>query len=152
MAVSLIGYSNSYSDDRRRCCGKGHVGQCYIAGLPFTRCNVSVRWTRGSCVTAAPHRPLAATVLLFAETDRRSAMLLYSTFDRKLTAVFAALRHFSFLLEGRQFRILTDHKPLVAAFRQVSPPWSARQQRQLAYIAEFTTDIRHTPGADNTVP
>jgi RNase H-like domain found in reverse transcriptase len=80
-----------------------------------------------------------------------AAQQRYSTFNRELTAVFAALRHFRFLLEGRQFRILTDHKPLVAAFRRVSPPWSARQQRQLAYIAEFTTDIRHTPGADNTV-
>jgi RNase H-like domain found in reverse transcriptase len=49
----------------------------------------------------------------------------YSTFDRELTAVFAALRHFCFVLEGRQFFILRDHKPLVTAFSRVSPPWSA---------------------------
>jgi hypothetical protein len=34
---------------------------------------------------------------------------------------------------------------------RVSPPWSARQQRHLAYISEFTTDIRHTPGTENVV-
>ena len=28
---------------------------------------------------------------------------------------------------------------------------SARQQRQLAYISELTSDIRHTPGAANVV-
>ncbi|MFN9909023.1 MAG: hypothetical protein ACK56F_23355, partial [bacterium] len=53
------------------------------------------------------------------------------------------LRHhppFRFLLEGRQFQLLTDHKPLVAAMTRVSPPQSARQQRHLAYISEFTTD------------
>jgi RNase H-like domain found in reverse transcriptase len=53
----------------------------------------------------------------------------YSTFDRELTAVFSALRHFRCMLEGRQFHVMTDHKPLVAAFGRVSPPWSAREQR-----------------------
>jgi hypothetical protein len=33
----------------------------------------------------------------------------------------------------------------------VSPPWSARQQRQLAFLSEFTSDIRHTPGHANVV-
>jgi RNase H-like domain found in reverse transcriptase len=73
------------------------------------------------------------------------------SFDRELTAVFSALRQFRFMVEGRQFHVMTDHKPLVAAFGRVSPPWSARQQRQLAYITKYTTDIRHTPGASNAV-
>jgi len=75
----------------------------------------------------------------------------YSTFDRELLAAHSAIRHFRFLLEGRQFRLLTDHKPLVAAMLRVSPPWSARQQRHLSYIAEFTSDIRHTSGTANIV-
>jgi hypothetical protein len=75
----------------------------------------------------------------------------YSTFDRELLAVFASVRHFRFVLEGRQFRILTDHLPLTLAMRRVSPLWSARQVRQLAYISEFSTDIRHTPGLRNVV-
>jgi hypothetical protein len=75
----------------------------------------------------------------------------YSTFDRELLAVFTAIRHFRFVLEGRSFRILTDHLPLTLAMRRVSPLWSARQVRQLAYISEFSTDIRHTPGLRNVV-
>ena len=35
--------------------------------------------------------------------------------------------------------------------RWVSPLWSARQVRQLAYVSEFSTDIRHTPGLKNVV-
>jgi hypothetical protein len=77
--------------------------------------------------------------------------LKYSTFDRELLAAFSTIRHFRFLLEGRQFQLLTDHKPLVAAMVRVTPPQSARQQRHLAYISEFTTDLRHTPGSDNVV-
>ncbi len=75
----------------------------------------------------------------------------YSTFDRELLAVFAAIQHFRFVLEGRPFRILTDHLPLTLAMRRVSPLWSARQVRQLAYVSEFSTDIRHTPGLRNVV-
>jgi hypothetical protein len=41
---------------------------------------------------------------------------------------------------------LTDHKPLVTSLFRTTPLWSARQQRQLSFIAEFTSDIRHTPG------
>jgi transposase InsO family protein len=55
------------------------------------------------------------------------------------------------VLEGHPFRILTDHLPLTLAMRRVSPLWSARQVRQLAYISEFSTDIRHTPGFRNVV-
>ena len=33
----------------------------------------------------------------------------------------------------------------------MSDPWTARQQRHLAYVAEYTSEIRHMPGADNLV-
>ena len=75
----------------------------------------------------------------------------YSIFDRELLAVFAAVRHFRFVLEGRPFRILMDHLPLTLPMQCVSPLWSARQVRQLAYISEFSMDIRHTPGLKNVV-
>ena len=39
-----------------------------------------------------------------AETD-------YSTFERELLAVYAAIRHFWLMLEGREFFVLIDHKP-----------------------------------------
>jgi transposase InsO family protein len=45
----------------------------------------------------------------------------------------------------------SDHKPLSFALHRVSEPWSARQQRQLSYLAEFAVDIRHIPGQDNVV-
>ena len=74
----------------------------------------------------------------------------YSIFDRKLLAAYLAIRHFRYFLEGRSFTLYTDHKPLVCAISKASDPWSPRQQRQLAYISEFTTDIRHIDGKNNT--
>jgi hypothetical protein len=89
--------------------------------------------------------------LAFFSKKLAPAEVKYSTFDRELLAAYATIRHFRFLLEGRQFRLMTDHKPLVAAMVRVTPPQSARQQRHLAYISEFTTDLRHTPGSENVV-
>ena len=74
-----------------------------------------------------------------------------STFDRELLAVYASLRHFHFFLEGRSFFSFTDHKPLYSALHRVSPPWSARQQRHLSYVAEFTSDICYLPEPENPV-
>ena len=89
--------------------------------------------------------------LAFFSKKLTAAEVKYSTFDRELLGAFLSVRHFRFLLEGRAFRLLTDHKPLVAAMTRVSPPWSARVQRQLAYLSEFTSDVRHTPGLENVV-
>jgi hypothetical protein len=70
----------------------------------------------------------------------------YSTFDRELLASHAAVKHFRFFLEGREFMLFTDHKPLVAAMKRVSPPTSARQQRQLAFLSEFSARDRQRGG------
>jgi hypothetical protein len=50
--------------------------------------------------------------------------------DNKPTANVSAddLAHFRFLLQGRVFLILTDHKLLLAALHGMLLPWSARQQ------------------------
>ena len=66
----------------------------------------------------------------------------YSAFDRELLAK---------LLEGRTFTAYTDHKPLTFCMSKLSDPWTSRQQRHLAYISEFTTDIKHVQGKHNHV-
>ena len=75
----------------------------------------------------------------------------YSTFDRELLAVYLSIKHFRHLLEGRQFHVLTDHKPLTYALSSRSDRHSPRQARHLDYIAQFTSTIRHVHGMDNVV-
>ena len=75
----------------------------------------------------------------------------YSTFDRELLAAYRSIRHFRFMLEGIDFLLFTDHKPLTSALFRSSPPWMSRQQRHLAYIAEFTSSIVHVPGLEYIV-
>ena len=65
--------------------------------------------------------------------------------------MYLAVRHFRYLLEGRHFTIFTDHEPLTFALGRTSKPWSARQQRHLTHISEYTTDVRHIAGKANVV-
>ena len=59
------------------------------------------------------------------------------------------MKHFSFFLKGREFHVLTDHKPLTFAIKNMSNSKTARQTRHLPYISEFTSDIRHIKGREN---
>ena len=89
--------------------------------------------------------------LAFFSRGLRDSERKYSVFDRELLALYLATRHFRFLLEGRPFTAYVDHKPLTFAMAKVTEPWSARQQRHLAAISEFTTDIQHVAGKANPV-
>uniref|UniRef100_A0A5S6QIV2 RNA-directed DNA polymerase n=1 Tax=Trichuris muris TaxID=70415 RepID=A0A5S6QIV2_TRIMR len=89
--------------------------------------------------------------LAFFSRQLRTAERKYSAFDRELLALYMAIRHFRYFVEGRHFVAFTDHKPLTFAFAKATDPWSARQQRQLAYISEFTTNVQHVSGKCNQV-
>jgi hypothetical protein len=91
-------------------------------------------------------RPLAFFSHKLSPTESR-----YSTFDTELLAAYLAVRHFRFSLEGRQFTLFTDHKPLVTAISKSGTPSSLRQQRHLSFLSEFTTSFVHLPDSRNVV-
>lgn len=74
----------------------------------------------------------------------------YSTFDRELLAIYLAIKHFQYFVEGREFHVLTDHKPLIYARDARPDRHSPRQIRHLDFIAQFTADIRHVKGTENS--
>ena len=72
--------------------------------------------------------------LAFYSKKLSSPETRYSAFDQELLAAFSPVKHFRFLLEGRNFTLFTNHKPLIFSLFRVSPPWSARLQGHLSYI------------------
>lgn len=88
--------------------------------------------------------PLGFYSKKFSDTQRH-----YSTYDRELQAAYSGLKNFQYFLEGQQFSIYTDHKPLSFAFSQRPEKASPRQLRQLDYIGQHTTDIRYVRGTEN---
>ena len=92
-------------------------------------------------------RPLA-----FFSKSFNPAQCKYSAFDRELLAIRLALKHFAWLLEGKAFKIRTDHKPLVRALQVQHPSsWTAFQHCSFSYIAEFSASLEHRSGEDNVV-
>ena len=89
--------------------------------------------------------------LAFFSKRLRKPELKYSAFDKELLALYLAVKHFHYFLEGRKFTAFTDHKPLIPALVKVTDTWSKRQQRHLSTIAEYTTDLCHISGLENTV-
>ena len=87
----------------------------------------------------------------FFSRKLQPAETCYSTFDRELPGVYLAIRHFRWFIECRVFHVYTDHKPLTFAISCVSTQRSPRKIRQLAFISEFTTDLRHAKGKNNAV-
>lgn len=55
------------------------------------------------------------------------------------------------MVEGRDFVIFTDHKPITFAFQQKLEKYTPRQFRHLDFISQFTTDIRYVLGKQNIV-
>ena len=89
--------------------------------------------------------------IAFFSTKLRPAETRYSTFDRELLAIYLSIKHFRHFVEGRNFHVVTDHKPLTFAITSQASHHTPRQIRHLDYISQFTTDIRHIKGEDNPV-
>lgn len=65
-------------------------------------------------------------------------------------AIFLGVKHFKEQLEARNVIIFTDHKPLTFAMMKTEATTNKRQARQLDYISQYCTDIRHIEGEKNS--
>ena len=87
-------------------------------------------------------------IALFLKTLKQ-AETRYSTFDHELLAIYLAIKHFQHFVEGRQFQVLTDHKPLTFAFNTQSSKLTPCQIRHFDFILQFTADVHLVSGSDN---
>ncbi|GFV26727.1 retrovirus-related Pol polyprotein from transposon opus [Trichonephila clavipes] len=119
------------------------------SGLPLSLCTDASDFAVGAVLQQLENerwKPIAFYSKKLNETQTR-----YSTYDRELLGIYLSVKHFKHLLEGNDFVIYTDHKPLTFAFKQKNEKASPRQQRQLQYISEFSCNIQHVLGKDNVV-
>lgn len=88
--------------------------------------------------------------LLFFSKALSPAETRCSTYDHELLAFYLSIRHFRYFLEGRDFHVLTDHKPLTYALASRPERHLPQQVWHLDYISQFTSDLRHVQGSANT--
>lgn len=92
-------------------------------------------------------KPLGYFSKRLSEAQRK-----YSSYDRELLAIYLAIAHFRYMVEGRDFVVYTDHTPLTFVFSKLgSAKELPRRTRQIRFISEFTTNIRHVSGNGNVV-
>jgi hypothetical protein len=90
-------------------------------------------------------KPIAYTSRRLTRTEEN-----YTTRDKELLAIIHALKTWRhYLLTGKHFRILTDHKSL--KHFQTQPTLNQREARWAEVLAEFDTEIIYAPGESNSV-
>ena len=91
-------------------------------------------------------RPLA-----FFSRAFHKAQLKYSVFDKELTAMYMAVKHFKYFLEGRSFKIVIDQKSITHAILAPSTNLSPRQSRYINFFAQCSTDVNYISGTKNVI-
>lgn len=77
------------------------------------------------------------------------AQLNYATIHKELLGIVLAIEQFRYYLYGKQFVVITDHRPLVALFKQSK--LNSRLLRWKIQLAEYDFKIIHLPGKLNFV-
>ena len=71
----------------------------------------------------------------------------YSTFNRELLAIYSAVKHFRYFLEGRVFTVYTEHTPLCSSLSSSTSRHSPREIRHLAFISRNSRRTSETSPA-----
>ena len=109
--------------------------------------DASDRAIGASCIAADLLWKMPTACILFkALTPAQKA---WSCFKRKLFACYVSIKHFQYFLEGRDFTLKTNHKPIVKKFQHNFSAASPQQARYIDYILQFTSNIEHVSGNDN---
>ena len=74
-----------------------------------------------------------------------------STFGRELLAIFLTVKHFRSYLEGAEFKIFTDHAPIIKAAENDLDRPIPKESRWLSYILSHKPEIIHIKGKDNII-
>ena len=87
-----------------------------------------------------------AEVLRYFSRSLQDAQRRYSTCDRELLSVYNSVKCFEHMLLDKHFIIFTDNKSLLNSFCKPSESYTLRQVRQLSYLSQSGSEIRHLPG------
>lgn len=95
-------------------------------------------------VLSQADKPIAFASKAFSSAERNK-----STIEQELIAIHWAITHFRCYIYGTQFRVRTDHRPLVYLFNLKDP--SSKLTRLRLDLEEYTFTIEHIPGKTNVV-
>ena len=122
--------------------------------------NFDLKWNESANSAFIESKQILANATLLVHPDHTAPLNIRCdasdfavghALQQYINNVWQSLSFFRHNLEGRYFFVNTDHKPLTFIMSSVTERPSLRQTRQLAFITEFTTDIRYVKGETNFV-
>jgi len=91
-------------------------------------------------------KPIAYASKSLSDTEKR-----YACIERELLAIVFGVNRFHTYLYGRQFRVLTDHKPLVMILQKPLTSAPPRLQRMMLKLQGYQIHIEYRPGKEMTI-
>ena len=90
--------------------------------------------------------------IAFYSKNLQKAQLNYSIFDKEILAIYMSIKHFQFMLECRNFKILCDNQAVVKSITKPNlDNMSARVRRHLQFISQYSTDLEYIESKQNFV-
>ena len=89
------------------------------------------------------------TPLHYASCPLTPTQARYPQIDREALSIYWAVKRFHLFVYGKEFKVVTDHKPLVTLFNNPSSKPSARIERWLMELQQYRFTVEYRPGATN---
>ena len=89
------------------------------------------------------------TPLHYASCPLTPTQLRYPQIEREALSIYWAVKRFHLFVYGKQFKVITDHKPLVSLFNNPSFQPSARIERWLLELQQYHFTVEYRPDASN---
>ena len=103
----------------------------------------------GAVLTQEDTSTKEVTPLYYASFPLTSTQSRYPQIDREALSIYWAIKPFHLFVYGAEFKVITDHKPLVSLFNNPSSKPSARIERWLLDLQQYRFTVEYRPGASN---
>ena len=104
---------------------------------------------RGAVLTQEQESSKEVTPLHYASCPLTPTQARYPQIDREALSIYWAVKHFHLFMYGKEFKVITDHKPLVSFFSNPSSKPSARIERWLLELQQYRFTVEYRPGSSN---
>ena len=103
----------------------------------------------GAVLTQEEESSKEVTPLHYASCPLTPTQARYPQIDREALSIYWAVKRFHLFVYGKEFKVITDHKPLVSLFNNPSSKPSARIERWLLELQQYCFTVEYRPGASS---
>ena len=103
----------------------------------------------GAVLTQEDLSTKETTALHYASCPLTPTQARYPQIDREALSIYWAIKRFHLFVYGTDFKVITDHKPLVSLFNNPSSKPSARIERWLLDLQQYRFTVEYRPGPSN---